>query len=78
MMRRPILPVLPEVDDLPRLRAMTDDERAADLVGLMRAAAQLLAVNENRDRILPHREPLAPATQALLARLRARKRSRTP
>ena len=56
---------------------MTDDERATILVGLMRAAARLLAANENRDRILTLREPLAPATETILARLRARRRARS-
>ncbi|MBK9031099.1 MAG: hypothetical protein IPL61_07150 [Myxococcales bacterium] len=75
---RPILPVPDAPDDRARLRAMTDDERAAALVGVMRAAAQLLAVNDNRERVLTLREPLSAEAEATLARLRARKRGARP
>ena len=78
MLRRSPVPIPDEADDLERLRTMADDERATILVGLMRAAARLLAANENRDRILTMREPLSPAAEATLARLRHRKRARTP
>lgn len=47
---------------------LKDDERARVLVGLMRAAARLLAANENRERILTLREPLSPAAEGTLAR----------
>jgi hypothetical protein len=67
-----------ERDELARLRALTDDERARILVGLMRAAARLLAVNENRERVLTVREPLSATAEATLAFLRDRKRARTP
>jgi len=70
------IPIPDETDDVARLRALSDDERALILVGLMRAAAQLLAVNENRERILTLREPLAPSAEATLAHLRARRRAR--
>lgn len=56
---------------------MTDDERAASLVGVMRAAAALLAANDNRDRVLCLRDGLSPESEALLARLRARRRDRS-
>jgi hypothetical protein len=72
------MPMPDDADDLVRLRAMTDDERAHVLVGLMRAAARLLAANENRERILTVREPLSPAAEATLARLRQRKRASSP
>lgn len=65
-------------DEVERLRTMSDDERATILVGLMRAAARLLAVNENRERILMIREPLSTAAEATLSRLRQRRRVRRP
>ena len=75
-MRRLPPPMLDDAEDLARLRAMSDDERAASLVGLMRAAARLLAANEDRERILTIREPLSPEAEATLARLRDRLRAR--
>lgn len=75
MLRRSPLPMPDDPAELERLRRMTDDERAEVLVGLMRAAARLLAVNENRERILTVREPLPPSSEAVLARLRSRKRA---
>ncbi len=42
----------------------------------MRAAARLLAANEDRERILTIREPLSPEAEATLARLRDRLRAR--
>ncbi len=76
MATRPILPVPDDGEELARLRAMTDDERAAALVGVMRAAAQLLAANENRERVLWRREPLSAEAEATWARLRAARRGR--
>lgn len=78
MATRPIMPVPDDSEDLARLRAMSDDERAAALVGVMRAAAQLLAVNENRERVLWLREPLSAEAEATWARLRAARRARSP
>jgi hypothetical protein len=78
MATRPILPVPDDGEELARLRAMTDDERAAALVGVMRAAAQLLAANDNRERVLGLREPLSAEAEATWARLRAARRARSP
>jgi len=75
-MRRLPPPMLDDAEDLARLRAMADDERAAILVGLMRAAPRLLAANEDRERILTIRGPLSPEAEATLARLRDRLRAR--
>ncbi len=69
--------MLDDDEELSRLRSMTDDERARVLVGLMRAAARLLAANENRERVLTMREPLSPASEETLTRLRRRRRERT-
>ena len=68
-------PVEVEREELARLRAMTDDERAETLVGVMRAAAALFAVNDNQERVLTVREPLSVEAEAVLARLRARCRA---
>jgi|JI10StandDraft_1071094.scaffolds.fasta_scaffold115789_3 hypothetical protein len=76
-MRRVALTPPDDSEELARLRAMTDDERAASLVGVMRAAAALLAANDNRDRVLCLRDGLSPESEALLARLRARRRDRS-
>lgn len=76
-MRRVALTPPDDSEELVRLRSMTDDERAAALVGVMRAAAALLAANDNRDRVLGRRDGLSPESEALLARLRARRRQPT-
>lgn len=73
MMARMLVPpdLLEDPDEVARLRSMTDDERAAVLVGVMRAAAALLAANDNRERVLFMREERTPAALATWARLQA-------
>lgn len=70
------IPIPDDSAELARLRAMTDDERAATLVGVMRAAALLFAANDNQERVLTQREPLSPEAEATWARLRAARRAR--
>jgi hypothetical protein len=53
-----------------RLSAMTPDERLAIVAALCSAGAKLLSMNDRRELILAHEEPLPASTLRALERLR--------
>jgi hypothetical protein len=67
-------PVASVREQAERYRHMTPTERAMHLLDACDAAAQLLALNKHRARLLARRDPLPESTVAALARLRSRRR----
>lgn len=57
-------------------RHMTPEERARDLWDVCSAAAQLLALNTNRSRVLSLQDPLPESSRRALARLRSQAHGR--
>lgn len=67
-----------DAEELLRLRALTQEQRVAELQAISRATLVTLQAMrpELREKALAWRDPLPPSTEAALKRLRERARSR--